>query len=191
MISLREFVSRVVKKLDEVGIPYMISGSFASSVHGEPRATNDVDVVIAPTVEQLNAFVQSLGNEYYVDSAAAQEAFRTQTMFNVVDHQTGWKIDLILLKKRAYSQTEFQRRRQSNFTGLDVYVVSPEDAILSKLEWSKEAESERQYRDALGVAAVQWERLDKVYLRKWASELHVENLLEKIIDQAQELQPPK
>jgi len=174
-MSQKDFLARLVMKLENAGIPYMISGSLGSSLHGEPRATNDIDLVIAPTARQLDIFVQSLGEGYYVNGEAAQEAFRDRATFNVIDYQAGWKADLIFRRNRPFSLEEFRRRIQGN-----------EDAILSKLEWF--GESERQFRDAQGVAVVQWDTLDKEYLRKWARELNVEDLLENLLRNAEELQ---
>jgi len=188
-MSQKDFLTRLAAKLEEAGIPYMISGSLGSSFHGEPRATNDIDMIIDPTLEQLNTFIRMLGERYYVSPEAAQEVFRNRSMFNLIDHQAGWKADLIIRKDRAYSQEEFRRRKTVNILGIKVYVVSPEDAILSKLEWSKESESELQFRDALGVSVVQWGRLDREYLRKWARELGVEDPLEILLSKAEELQP--
>lgn len=187
-MSQKDFLTRLVVKLENAGIPYMISGSLGSSLHGEPRATNDIDLIITPTGRQLNTFIQSLSEGYYVSSEAAQEAFRNQCMFNVIDYETGWKADFIIRKNRPFSLEEFKRRIQREIAGVQVFVVSPEDVILSKLEWSKDGESERQLRDALGVAGVQWEILDKEYLRKWARELKVEDLLENILRNAEKLQ---
>jgi len=189
-MSQKDFLARLVAKLEEAGIPYMISGSLGSSLHGEPRATNDIDLIIAPNVAQLNTFIQSLSEGYYISPEAAQEAFTNRSMFNVIDHQTGWKADLIIRKDREYSQEEFKRRITANILGVEVTVISPEDAILSKLEWSRESESELQFRDALGVAVVQWERLDKEYLQKWARVLSVEDFLETLLRNAEELQSP-
>jgi len=100
-------------------------------------------------------------------------------------------MDLIIRKGRPFSLEEFRRRMLGNIVGIQVFVVSPEDAILSKLEWSKAGESERHFRDALGVAVVQWESLDKEYLRKWARELNIEDLLETLLSNAEKLQLPK
>jgi hypothetical protein len=190
-MSQKDFLARLVAKLEDSGISYMISGSLGSSLHGEPRATNDIDLIITPTAAQLNTFVQSLSEDYYVSPKTAQEAFRDQSMFNVIDYQTGWKADLIIRKDRAFSFEEFGRRISANILGVDVTVISPEDAILSKLEWSKESGSELQFRDALGVAVIQWESLDKEYLRKWARELGVEHLLETLLSNAEKLQLPE
>ncbi|MCL0080462.1 hypothetical protein M1O54_03820 [Dehalococcoidia bacterium] len=169
----------------------MISGSLGSSLHGEPRATNDIDLIIAPTEKQLNIFIQSLGEDYYVSPEAAREAFRNRSMFNVIDYKAGWKADIIIRKGRPFSVEEFKRRIQGEIGGIQVFVVSPEDAILSKLEWSKASESERQFRDAQGIAVVQWETLDKEYLYKWARELNVKDLLENLLKNAERLQPSK
>ena len=120
----------------------------------------------------------------------AQEALQNRSMFNVIDYQTGGKADFIIRKDCAFSFEKFRRRIAANILGIQVPVISPEDAILSKLEWLKESQSERQFRDALGVAVVQWQRLDKVYLRKWAQELSVADLLETLLSHAEELQIP-
>lgn len=99
------------------------------------------------------------------------------------------KADFIIRKDRAFSLEEFKRRISANILGIQVSIISPEDAILSKLEWSKESQSERQFRDVLGVAVVQ-QRLDKVYLWKWARELSVADLLGTLLSHAEKLQLP-
>lgn len=184
MTSQKKFLERLVARLDDAGIPYMVSGSLGSSLHGEPRATNDIDLVIDPTREQLDDFVQSLGEEYYISPEAAADAFRSRFMFNVIDLETGWKADLVIRKHRSFSIEEFKRRVTGVILGLQVQVVSPEDAILSKLEWAQAAQSERQFRDALGILLVLEDDVDKDYLRKWAAELKVEDLLESLLNQA-------
>jgi len=189
MMGQTETLARLVKKLGDARIPYMISGSLASSLHGEPRATNDIDVIISPTAAQLENFLQSLGDDYYASPDAAQEALRYRRIFNIIDQQTGIKADLVIRKDRPFSREEFTRRKPVELLGIKVFVLTSEDAILSKLEWSKSGESERQFRDALGVAAVQWENLDRDYLRKWARELNVEELLDRLLDKAARLQP--
>jgi hypothetical protein len=187
MTSQDDFLKKLIKTLDDCSIPYMISGSFGSSYHGQPRATNDLDIVIAPTEKQLFRFVESLGENYYVSLQAVRSAFATKSMFNIIDSHAGWKADFILRKERAFSRQEFERKRIAEVGGIDIWVTSPEDIILSKLEWSKAGQSERQFRDALGVAVVQWERLDQEYLRKWAKELLVEDSLRQLLEQARKL----
>ncbi len=186
MTSQEDFLGRLIKKLDEQNIPYMLAGSVSSSLHGQPRATNDADIVIAPAEEQLIAFLKSLGDDYYVNPDAARDAFKSNSVFNVIDIQNSWKADIIIRKNRPFSREEFQRRQKANIMGLDAWVVSPEDVILSKLEWAKNSKSSQQLQDALGVAAVQYDHLDRDYLHKWAKELQVESSLEELLKQAKE-----
>jgi len=187
-MSQREFITRIIAILEQTGIPYMITGSFGSSFHGEPRATNDIDIVIAPTFEQLKKFSQSFGSEYYISELAVLDAWERQSMFNIIDHKSGWKADVIIRKNRPYSKEEFQRRRKYNVNGSNLFFVSPEDAILSKLEWAKESGSEQQFRDALGVAIIQRKNLDIDYLRKWSKELGISELFESLLEQADKFQ---
>jgi hypothetical protein len=186
-MSQSDFFARLITLLEQAGIPLMVAGSLGSGIHGEPRATNDIDVVIAPTAEQLRQFLASLGPDYYVSSQAAQEAFQHRSMFNIIDLNTGFKADLILRKDRPFNLEEFSRRRMATLLGKAVPVVSPEDVILSKLEWSAITESERQIRDALGVAVVQGSSLDLAYVRKWAQELGVADRLEGMLAEAARL----
>jgi hypothetical protein len=109
-------------------------------------------------------------------------------MFNVIDFSVGMKADLVVRKDRDFSRGEFARRRIADVEGVQAFVMSAEDAILSKLEWCKMGESERQYRDAFNVASLMWHDLDLHYLRNWAVELNVEELLQRLLDEAK---PPQ
>ncbi len=137
------------------------------------------------------SFVGSLEPDYYVSKEAAMQALNDNSMFNIIDIQTGWKADLIIRKKRAYSKQEFSRRKNANLMGMSLWILSSEDSILSKLEWSKGRESETQYKDALGVMTVQWNRLDFDYMKKWAKELQIEDSLEQLLKEGQELKKLK
>jgi len=179
-----DLLKRITHGLDEAGISYMLAGSIGSSLHGHPRATRDIDVVIDPSEEELYGFVESLGDEYYVSVMAARDAFSRKSAFNIVDNVTGWKVDVVIRKDRAFSREEFGRRRKASVMGQEVYVASAEDVILSKLEWAKGSESEQQYRDALGIVEVQCKTLDLAYLHKWAEELGVGESLEALLRQS-------
>lgn len=187
MTSQEDFLGKLINKLNELSIPYMLSGSVSSSLHGHPRATEDVDIVIAPAEEQLMNFVESLGPDYYVSFEAVRDAFAQSSMFNVIDNKYGWKADFIIRKERPFSLREFERKSLSKVKDMDVWITSPEDTILCKLEWAKDSRSEQQFRDALGVAVVQWENLDRNYLHKWAKELQVENSFQQLLKQAEKL----
>lgn len=168
------FVRAFAALLDEAAIPYMLAGSFASGFYGAPRATQDVDIVISPTPESLDQLLNSLSPcNYYVSREAAQEALRREMTFNVIDLHSGWKADLICRKSRRFSVTEFGRRSLRNLAGVEVYVASAEDVILSKLEWAQLGGSDRQLEDAAGVLRIQGDALDQDYLQTWAKELSV------------------
>jgi hypothetical protein len=155
-----------------------------------PRTTNDLDLVIDPTSEQLEALCALVGPRFYVSLAAAREALQTRFMFNVIDVAGGCKADLIIRKARPFSAEEFSRRRALSLHGTIVHVASPEDIILSKLEWNKLTPSERQMQDALDVATLQWPQLDHDYLRRWGRELGVAESLEVVLQHASQANQP-
>lgn len=117
----------------------MITGSVATSYHGRPRSTHDADIVIDPTAPQLNELVRDLDAAgFYVDARAARAALEHRRLFNATDIQHACKIDLIIRKDRPFSLEELGRRQHVDLTfGRGVAVISPEDAVLSKLEWAK------------------------------------------------------
>lgn len=167
-----EVLERITTALDRAGIAYMLSGSFASAYYGTPRSTQDIDLVIAATPQQLRVFIQSLPSDrYYADLEAALEAHKRQSLFNVIDIRTGWKIALILRKSRAFSQEEFSRRQLVEFKDAAFFVASAEDVVIAKLEWSKLAKSQRQIEDVAAILRVRGELLDRPYLEKWIQEL--------------------
>jgi hypothetical protein len=171
-MSAPEVLQRISAALDHAGIAYMLTLSFASAHYGSPRSTQDIDLVIAATVEQLTSLVQNLpSDEYDVDLDAALEARRRESLFNIIDMATGWKIDLIFRKSRRFSQEEFARRQQINLQGLRLFVASAEDVIVAKLEWAKLAKSQRQIDDVATIFGLRWDVLDRSYLEGWISEL--------------------
>jgi hypothetical protein len=163
-------------------VPYMVSGSLGSGLHGEPRASRDVDVVIDPDAESLSALLRAFSSDWYVSREAAEAALRDRGMFNVVDAATGWKADLVVRKDRPYSAEEFSRRQRAQLLGTPAWVVSAEDSILSKLEWSRESGSARQIEDAAAVVRAKAVKLDVEYLRRWAAVLGISAELERILD---------
>jgi hypothetical protein len=168
---------RVVHALDAAGIPYMLTGSFASAYHAVPRATQDMDLVIAPDRERLAELARTFSAPaYYCDAVAALEALEQESLFNVIDLATGWKVDFIIRKSREYSHTEFARRRRVEFEGLNLYVAAAEDVLLSKLEWAKLGESGRQLEDAAWLLRRRGEDLDRAYLERWVPEREVGEL---------------
>ncbi len=178
-MTATDIFRRVVDALDRAGIPYMLTGSFASSYHGAPRATQDIDLVIAPTPDQLRALARLLPEtEYYLDLAAALDALQRRSQFNMVDFATGWKVDLIIQKSRPFSHAEFSRRTPVDFQGLRLFIASAEDVIISKLEWAKLGESQRQIEDVAGILEIRGGELDRAYIETWVHNLGLEAMWE-------------
>jgi hypothetical protein len=174
MSDLQGLLERLVRILDEAGVPFMVAGSFASATHGMPRPTQDLDIVIdPPDITAVDALVHAFPpDEYYVDADAARDAMRRRSMFNVVDQATGWKVDFIFRKNRAFSREEFARRVLVTMVGVGVYAASAEDTIIAKLEWSLlSGGSERQRRDVAGILATMGDELDVAHIERWVEEL--------------------
>ncbi len=171
-MTAADLFRRMVALLDGTEIPYMLTGSFASSYHGLPRATQDIDFVIAPSRDQLQALIVRLpAPDYYVDEQAALDALTRQSQFNVLDLATGWKIDFICRKARSFSRTEFARRIQVDLQGMSLFIATAEDVALAKLEWAKLGGSQRQLEDVAGLLRVRGEELDEGYLTRWIQTL--------------------
>ncbi|MGM0577730.1 MAG: hypothetical protein ACQEXJ_18530 [Myxococcota bacterium] len=177
-MSAADFLRRLTEAFDAAGAPYMLVGSFASTYHGAPRTTQDVDVVVELDRASLARLLGALPEErYYVSREAAVDAVRRRQQFNVVDLETGWKADLIVRKGRRFSREEFGRRVHAEVLGVPVWIASAEDVVLSKLEWaSMGGGSERQLRDVAGVIRIRGDALDILYIERWAHELGVDEL---------------
>lgn len=173
-------LARIVAELDRCGIPHMVAGSFASMLHGVPRMTHDIDLVIDPTRAALDLLVRSASPErFYLSQEAAAEAWRRRGQFNVIDLESGWKADLIIRKHRPFSVSEFGRRQPTEILSVRVFAATAEDTILAKLEWAKLGESERQVRDVIGILEVRGPVLDRAYIESWTAELGVTSLWER------------
>ncbi len=176
-MSAANLLCEVVKALDDAGIPHMLVGSFASTAHGAPRSTQDIDIVIDPTADALDRFLGAFDLKDVYVSPSAPVALANRDQFNVIDTTTGWKVDLIIRKDRPFSRAEFARRTRARALDVDVYLATAEDTVLAKLEWAATGGSDRQVADAATVLAVSGDELDHDYLDRWAAELGVEALL--------------
>lgn len=180
----------VAKTLERLGIPYAVGGSLASSLHGVMRFTLDVDIVADMKAEHIPDLVAAFSDEFYADAEMMQAAIRHHGSFNLIHYATAFKVDIFIRKLRAFDQMQLKRRRHT-IIAVDpeesVYVLSPEDVVLSKLEWYRMAGevSDRQWRDILGVLKTRTGELDLDYLRKWGSELNVFDLLERALREAE------
>ncbi len=188
MTGLSDFVRRLVEVLDRLGLPYMFVGSAASTLHGPPRSTQDIDLVVALTLEDVHRLVAAFPDDgYYVSAEAVRDAVLRRYAFNIIDLESGWKADFMVLKVRPFSRREFERRQRADVFGTPSWVATAEDTILAKLEWSQLAGgSTRQRDDVLGVLEAQWERLDVAYLAQWGAELGIAGALDEALASARQ-----
>ncbi len=175
----------VVEAFEKLGIPYYIGGSVASSAYGIPRSTMDVDMVSDLKPAHVRSLVRMLESSYYIDENMILDAIGRRSSFNIIHLETMLKIDIFVAKNTPYDMETFRRRRKDTLDEeqetAEFYLVSPEDIILNKLAWFRlgGGVSDRQWNDVLGVLKVQKNLLDDNYLKHWASELKVEDLLER------------
>jgi hypothetical protein len=184
-----EVTLKVTDVLEELGIPYLIGGSLASTLYGMIRATQDSDIVAAMKPDHVTHFVSALQNEFFIDDKMIENAVEHRSSFNIIHRDTMFKVDVFIPKARAYQQSQFSRAQRQTFSlekQVSANFASPEDTILSKLEWYRMGGevSERQWRDILGVLKTREGDLDLAYLHSWARELNVSDLLERALTDA-------
>lgn len=171
------FFHKIIDVLDEENIPYMLSGSVAMSAYILPRATRDFDFVVSLKKSDVDRFVRFFQEGYYCNAEAVRDAVAHQSLFNIIDHTSGYKADFVILKDQAYRQEEFKRRILMDFFGKKVYLVSAEDLLLSKIIWIQDYQSALQMEDVRNLS--QLETLDWAYINEWLKELNLDtfNLL--------------
>ena len=188
MSTPAQALARLAEVLDRMEVRYAIGGSVASSAHGTPRTTLDVDLVVDLRPEQIDEFAAELGNEFYVDPDQMRDAFRRGRAANLIHFKTAWKFDLFPLQPDPYSQTAIGRRifrevRPNAGETVECAVTTPEDTILRKLQWYRAGgeTSERQWTDLCGMIRAAGGQFDMIYLREWAASLGVTDLLERLL----------
>ena len=179
----------VTQTLEQIGVAYAVGGSLASSLHGVMRSTLDVDIVADMRLEHIAPLVAALAEEFYADDEMMREAIKRHSSFNLIHYETAFKVDIFVRKLRPFDQMQLERRRTSviaNDPERSIYVTSPEDTVLAKLEWYRLGGevSDRQWRDILGVLKTRAGELDLDYLHTWARELKVSDLLERVLQEA-------
>lgn len=181
--SQQQAVKEILGILDEVGTPYMVVGSYAASFHGLSRATHDLDLVIRLEPDSLRVLLDRLGDRFYWSIEAAERAVAQADMFNAIHHDSGLKVDFWVLGNDEFAETQFSRRQKVKFDGVECWVASPEDTVLSKLIWHKISGSERQISDVQAIIAVNMQHLDMDYIRTWAEKMGIIEALDRVIEQ--------
>ena len=177
MTGVMDEILIVTAILNSLEIPYLVGGSVASGIWGEIRYTQDIDLVVDLQAHQVESLVTAFSPRFYLSEVAIQEAIALGTSFNLIDNDTGWKIDLFILTSDPFQQSRFQRQQiiAIDEAGNTVNISSPEDTILQKLIWYDmgQKQSTQQWRDILGMIKLQQSSLDLAYLRQWAEVLNL------------------
>jgi hypothetical protein len=179
-------LSYLAATLDRLSVPYMLTGSLVSSLQGVPRSTHDIDIVVDLPAHQIDVVYEAFPSpDFYLSREAMIEAIRTGGMFNVLDNKEGDKFDFWLLTDEPFDRCRFNRRHLTDVDGIQVPVSTPEDTILMKLKWSRDAGgSRRQYRDALNVYELQRGTLNVGYIEQWIVELGLTDEWNRLLAEA-------
>ena len=190
-----EVLVMVVAVLETLQIPYLVGGSFASSIHGITRLTRDADIVALIKPDQSQPLANALEGEFYADEQAIRRAVLAKRSFNVIHIDSMFKVDIFVATPNEFEASQFERRRAMVLGpgSSPTYVASAEDTILAKLRWYRLGNevSDQQWSDLLNVAKVQGVRLDLSYLRSWAVELGVADLLVRALEEAGVSEQPR
>jgi hypothetical protein len=176
-----EFLAYCIRVLESLGIRYFVTGSIATVFYGEPRFTNDVDIVIDLRPQQVSALCRGFPNrEFYVSEEAVNQAIEHRTQFNVIHPASGLKADFMVPADTPFNRARFRRaRRVRPSPDYEAVFAAPEDVILKKLEYYREGGSEKHLRDIVGILK-SGEAVDRAYLTEWAAKLDLQGIWEAV-----------
>jgi hypothetical protein len=174
-----DVLQSVTAQLEGAGIPYMVTGSMAANFYAVPRMTRDIDIVVELSERDVDRVTRLFQQEYYIDRDMVQRAVRDNAMFNMIHNALVVKVDCVVRKDTEYRREEFARRRAISVADQQLFIVSPEDLILSKLDWAKDSRSQMQLDDVRNLLrSVQG--LDTAYLNRWADRLGLTTLYQEV-----------
>ena len=177
-MELAELLRRVTSTLDQLGIPYLVTGSVATIAYGEPRLTNDIDLVVRLLPQQVQPLCDAFPeDEFYISPDAAMDSVKRWGQFNILHPKSGLKIDIMVADDSEFNASRFERARfLSVAPDVIAAFASPEDVILKKLEYFRKGGSDKHLRDITGVLKIMGPELDHGYLTVWAQRLGLTNL---------------
>jgi hypothetical protein len=183
-MELFDLVKCLVKAFEALGIPYFITGSVASIIYGEPRFTNDIDVVADIKEDQIRSVLRYFPeDEFYVSAATMRDAIRNKGQFNIIHPSSGLKIDVIIRKENAFDQSRFQRiKKVSPIEHEVVNFSSPEDVIIMKMKYYQEGQSEKHLRDITSMLKISGDSINTSYIEQWAERLNVFGIWRAVIE---------
>lgn len=183
-MELFDLLKKMIDVFEAIGIPYFVTGSVASMAWGEPRLTNDIDMVVDLKSQQISAFVSAFpSDEYYISEDMIREAIERHGQFNIIHPASGLKVDVIIRQSTAFDDSRFRRLRHIQPT--DSYranFAAPEDVIIKKMEYYREGGSEKHLRDIAGILKISREAVDRGYISEWAQRLRLTEIWDAVQD---------
>lgn len=173
-----DIVRDISQRFEQVGIPYMLTGSMAMNYYAQPRMTRDIDVVIAIAPDDVHRVAALFQPDYYVSEESIRESIVRESIFNLIHQDSVIKVDCIIRKRSEYRRVEFERRHRISILDFSTFIVSKEDLIISKLFWAKDSRSEIQLGDVKNLLATGY---DAAYLQDWTRELGLDNLVKECL----------
>jgi hypothetical protein len=168
-----ELLAKVVNVFEQLRIPYLVTGSVAAMAYGEPRLTNDIDVVARLKESHIAGLVKAFpADEYYLSEDMIREAIRRGTQFNIIHPASGLKVDVIIGRDTPFDRSRFSRIKRIH--PADEYAANfaaPEDVIIKKMQYYRDGGSEKHLRDITGIMKVGGKSIDREYLTEWAERL--------------------
>ena len=179
-----ELLRYVVGAIERLGLPYMVTGSVATIFFGEPRFTNDIDIVITLAPEQIVEFCRAFpAPEFYLSEEAVREAVQQRSQFNIIHPTSGLKVDVIIPQDTSYDRSRFTRVIRLRPAGdYEASFASAEDVIIKKMEYYCQGGSDKHLRDITGVLKISGAKVDRDYIADWASKLGLETIWQDILN---------
>lgn len=181
-MELYELLAQVVETFERLHIPYLVTGSMASMAYGEPRLTNDIDLVAGIQEAQISGLLAAFPPEsFYLSEEAIQEAVHVQGQFNIIHPASGLKVDVMIRKDTSFDRSRFARARMLRpVESYEAAFASAEDVIVKKMEYYREGGSEKHLRDITGMLKVSGDEIDRAYIAEWADRLGLREMWEMI-----------
>lgn len=180
-MELFELLQKITETFKNLSIPYLVTGSVASMAYGEPRLTNDIDIVADIGLSHIPGLMTAFPKDaYYIDEEMIKDAIHRIGQFNIIHPASGLKIDIIIKRDTSFDQSRFKRARKIDPGPYPADFASPEDVIIKKMEYYKFGGSEKHLRDIIGIFKISGEIIDREYISQWASDLDLNEIWESI-----------
>lgn len=177
-----ELLVDCLQRLEQSGIAYMLVGSMAGNYWGVPRSTHDIDFVIEYQAEDVDRIVAAFEDQFFIQPISVESGLRPPHQFNALDNRSALKVDFFRVAGDDYEFERFKRRIRISLLEQPAWIATAEDVLLHKLRWHTLNPTDRQITDARGIVAVSGETLDQAYLKHWANEIGVTDLLERVLE---------